>query len=761
MMPPTVSDGDNAEFQYMAYILGVPHSTGYPLYILLAKLFTFLPVGDVAYRVTLFSVVTGALTAPIVYAIALRLIRRRVSAFLAALILLVTPSMWGGAIETKAYALHLFLGVLAILFALRWLEDGKARDFFALAFVYGLNLTNHPTIRFLAPALLLVVWFARARFAGHRALLAHAALLVLVPLVLYAYIPIRANQLIAQQDPQNWALYTRSDAMLKGTVTAYYNNTPQGFINLISGLDNSYKIGFKSEEEETTRVNRAGTLLLEQFGVVGIAFAIFGARVSFRRDRRAFALLAAIAAGMGGIALYLRGISTVYYFSLFYFVLAIWIGFGIDALWQGANRVRAASTSRLTHTLTHPYTLFAVLLLLPLTALVAHINELDQSRYYDARDFARAALADNLLPDAVVIAPWEVSQPMRYFQFVESVRPDLLIVNVAPNWPQFITLLENARKLNRPFYQIQFVPEDFNVPGPRSVQATPLPLRTEPQPRYRLNKRIVNEVEIIGYDLEPDLPQPGQPARVLIYYRALARVYPMYSTFFGIHSQPHGQPVFEQGGFPGSQYYQTFRWQPGDIYREAITMRLPADTPSGSYQLDLYWYVFDLETRKPDYAREFSAPLGVMRVGDIPTRAAIAHPAQAPSDAGITFLGWNAAPGANSDFVSVARGANIDLDLFWRADSSQKESYTVFVHLVDSIGRVVTDADGVPSQGNYPTTHWIPDENFRDRHVLTIPPDLAPGDYAIKVGMYLPATNRRLRFSGAGDEIVLTRLRIR
>ena len=30
-MPPTVLDGDSGEFQYMASILGVPHSSGYPL----------------------------------------------------------------------------------------------------------------------------------------------------------------------------------------------------------------------------------------------------------------------------------------------------------------------------------------------------------------------------------------------------------------------------------------------------------------------------------------------------------------------------------------------------------------------------------------------------------------------------------------------------------------------------------------------------------------------------------------------------------
>src|ERR671913_320170 len=65
--------GDSAEFQTIAYTLGVGHPTGYPIYVLLAKLFTFLPAGDIAYRVNLFSAVCSALTVALVYIILRRL----------------------------------------------------------------------------------------------------------------------------------------------------------------------------------------------------------------------------------------------------------------------------------------------------------------------------------------------------------------------------------------------------------------------------------------------------------------------------------------------------------------------------------------------------------------------------------------------------------------------------------------------------------------------------------------------------------------
>src|SRR5689334_20638264 len=65
-LAPSVLVGDSGEFQFTGAILGVPHPTGYPLYTLLNKLFSFLPVGDVAYRVNLGSAVYAALACGLV-----------------------------------------------------------------------------------------------------------------------------------------------------------------------------------------------------------------------------------------------------------------------------------------------------------------------------------------------------------------------------------------------------------------------------------------------------------------------------------------------------------------------------------------------------------------------------------------------------------------------------------------------------------------------------------------------------------------------
>jgi hypothetical protein len=52
---PSIYFGDSGELIAMICTLGVPHPTGFPLYILAGKLFAFLPLASPAFRVNLMS----------------------------------------------------------------------------------------------------------------------------------------------------------------------------------------------------------------------------------------------------------------------------------------------------------------------------------------------------------------------------------------------------------------------------------------------------------------------------------------------------------------------------------------------------------------------------------------------------------------------------------------------------------------------------------------------------------------------------------
>jgi Protein of unknown function (DUF2723) len=102
---PSVLSGDSAEFQLAAPLLGVPHPTTYPLYVLLGKLATLLvPFGDMAWRVTLVSALSAALAVALFYMLARR-VAGLPGAAVAALALGVAPGLWNAATLAEVYAL--------------------------------------------------------------------------------------------------------------------------------------------------------------------------------------------------------------------------------------------------------------------------------------------------------------------------------------------------------------------------------------------------------------------------------------------------------------------------------------------------------------------------------------------------------------------------------------------------------------------------------------------------------------------------------
>jgi hypothetical protein len=68
-LAPTIFTGDSADATMASYFLGIPHPPGFPVYTWIGHLFTFIPVGDIAYRVNIMSAFFGALAIPVVYMI--------------------------------------------------------------------------------------------------------------------------------------------------------------------------------------------------------------------------------------------------------------------------------------------------------------------------------------------------------------------------------------------------------------------------------------------------------------------------------------------------------------------------------------------------------------------------------------------------------------------------------------------------------------------------------------------------------------------
>lgn len=731
-LAPGVLDGDSGEWQYMAYILGIPHSTGYPLYILLAKLMTFLPLGTPAWRVNLLSAICAALAIPVVYLLAKRLARSRVVGLIAATFFAFMPTLWASATIAEVYALNTLLLALVLFFGLCFYENTRPHDLYGMALAFGLSLTHHRIAFFIAPALLFLIWLKR-RALSLRVLL-RAALCVLVPLSLYAYIPLRAEQLLAVQSPENWALYPRAEAIVNGKITAYYNHTPSGVFNLITALDNRNKLGFQDLHGENGLLPRlmvALELLREQMDPFALALTLMGIGVLWRRERALALWLLIAASAIAVVSLVLHAESTRFYFSGTYLILVLFLAVALGWVLE-----------KLCWRPVLYYGAIAYFAFFPLTAWVLNFPRMDQSANTKYERYARAVLEDHLAPGAVLVAPWEIATPIRYLQYVEGVRPDVLTIHESPIRPQYQKILDAAHRLGRPFYYAQFTPEDRNATL-RTIQAIAFPLPNKPQPRYAAEVKLDEAIRVVGYDWSPDPARPGDVARLSFYYEVLA---PMQKEYIAeleladIRGVPHGSWSHR----PVSEYHPTYNWKPGEYYRDVWDIPLDANIPKGLYRAQLTWYEFDSASNaiQEDTARQVLTE--VLKVGDF-AAATAAYAQAARFENGMQLLGYTivVTPSRSDDAGQAAiewqtahPGDRVTVSLFWTALRQLDTSYTVFIHLTDAKGVVHAQADRPGWGGLYPTDRWPPGETVQDTYEFDLPSDLAPGTFQLQVGIY-------------------------
>ncbi|MCS6842846.1 MAG: glycosyltransferase family 39 protein [Caldilineales bacterium] len=107
----------------------------------------------------------------------------------------------------------------------------------------------------------------------------------------------------------------------------------------------------------------------------------------------------------------------------------------------------------------------------------------------------------------------------------------------------------------------------------------------------------------------------------------------------------------------------------------------------------------------------------------------------------------------------ITSGEVLQLQLVWQAERQPDADYTVFVQLLDQRNQVAAQRDAPPVSGDRPTSGWQSGDLVVDNHGLLVLPATAPGDYLLIVGLYDPATGRRLA-SPAADYVRLGTVRV-
>lgn len=591
MAAPGLLAGDSGELQFAAWLAGLSHPTGYPLYLMLGWLWSHglaaLGLANPARAMTLLSALFGALAVALTYLLAVALIAQsrrdaaaarpveRIAALVAALTFAWTPTLWSQAVITEVYTLHAALVAALLWLALLWRQEIRflrrnriSLPLAALALLFGLGLAHHRTTLLLLPALLaFVIWQAPAGYWRWRQAALLAAL-ALAPLLLYLYVPLRA--------PASPYL---SIELWPGQPTELLDRSPSGLVSYLLGQS------FAGEIQRPAQAIAAAPGLLTRFAAqltpVGLALALLG--MALLAARRQWPLLWLTGASFllltGFNLLYTIGDIAVFYIPS-YLLACVWIGVAVAWLAARAGRLAGRRAALAT----------AVLLAaLPLWLLLSQAAQQNRSQDRAAAGGWQALLAANPARDAVLVSnDRDELMPLWYLQQVDEVRPDLAgvfpLLLAEPGWLDVGQAVERALSTGRPVYLIKPMPglelkAELGQPDPSGLTPVLGPAISGP-PAFAEEALIGDAVRLLGFDVQ----QTGEAMQIDLYWQALRPLEADYTTFVQLLAAD-GSKIAQSDQQAGGVYYPTSLWQPGETLRDRHRLILPADAPPGPYQL--------------------------------------------------------------------------------------------------------------------------------------------------------------------------------
>ncbi|MEO5618027.1 MAG: DUF2723 domain-containing protein [Candidatus Eisenbacteria bacterium] len=472
---PGLLFADSGELQTVAMAGGIPHATGYPLWVALAHAFTWLPFGAPEFRVTLFSAVCGAA--------ALGLLVRRLgemgvglaASVTAACFLGVTFSFWRVSVRAEVYTLSALVALIAfgaVLGAVRGqgalAAGGRGAPpaatssrvatasapaapsrgpLLRAAFLVGIALLVHlsfaPVVAVAGLALAWHAWRAAPGDLPRLPLVLGAFLLGLTPYLLLVALDasgVRANYLDL----------VREAGALLGIAEPPIESPWQGVWWLVTGrnVHPPQPMGFHPRSILAMFPNAAAVLFLFELGPVGLLLMLLGLARRGRRDRGlALGLAAAFITSLGFTAWLQFGPMLHLFILPAILIGAILVADGIDGVIGWAAGVRRSSARIPVAAL-----ILWAALALPPAILRAHAEERPigaggwrvveedpefragfvpgMQRDRGAETWARAAL-EAFPRDALVLARWTHYTPLRHLQELEGRRADLTLRQIS------------------------------------------------------------------------------------------------------------------------------------------------------------------------------------------------------------------------------------------------------------------------------------------------------------------------------------------
>lgn len=501
-LAPGVLPADSGELQVVAAQLGVAHPPGFPLYILIAHIFTrMLPFVPPAYAVNLLSAVTSALTLSFVYLSGFYLTRRHWPGLLAAVALGTATTFWSQATTANVRSLTGLFTILIIYVLIKFRQavnqinrPAADRWLIATALFMGFGLTHHVSLLFLIVIGLLFVLVVDPSIlrSPHRwKWPIIAGLAGLLPLL---YLPLRAAADVRGASPD---LATWSGFLEHALATGFRGDL----------------FYFLAPADLLQRMRIIGNIMGFQFAPLVLAGMGLGLVLIIRRDKPAALLLGGTFGVYVFVAATYRAPQTVEYLIPAYIVAALILVYALSWLLEALNRYGRIASAVAVLAL-------ALLIVGVLGQFGDHLSA-SGARHEgeDAHDFAAQLLAE-APADSVILAHWHWATPLWYLQEVEGMRTDVEVRFVFPEGESYDATWE--RRTREALADGRAVITTWISPSPPVDWPIPEPLgealvyRQEPRTTLPLdflqaNFFVDNLVEVLGYRIE----KPKESAALL------------------------------------------------------------------------------------------------------------------------------------------------------------------------------------------------------------------------------------------------------
>jgi hypothetical protein len=486
-LAPTITEVDSGELCAAVHIMGVPHPTGYPLYLILGKLFDLLPLGEPARRVAFFSAVSAAAGGGVVCWFLIALTGSIPAGVLGGLTTGLNPWVWTQANQAEVYALNVLLICLVLAAFIHWAGKPNARRLNVLAFFCGLSLTHHSTAIFLAPPMLVWAAAATARKMPRRRL-GWTALCAAAPLLLYLWLPYRS----AHHPLVNWG-------NTSGSVREFWNHiTARG----------CYGYAFAETPARALMYTKFLFVgLWKQFNPGGLALAAIGlAGMLAARERRflGVTLMLSFVLILVWVGFYKTGEDRDSFYVPAIMAVSIWAGAGLGDVLRRATGLRLSPAALRAVGMAG----VAVAVILPARMIARNFGPANRSEQYRMLETAAVSMAG--IPRNALVLLWgdEPNGSTMYWFYV--LHPDRapLLVDVSLLWlPPSVPLQPEI-----PEWLTQgYLKWGYSAEGLACAIRERLDSRRPLYTNFEMEKAPPGYVVVKDYPMTRLVPPPGMP----------------------------------------------------------------------------------------------------------------------------------------------------------------------------------------------------------------------------------------------------------